>query len=180
MYIIRFAPVFLFCFGLSFLQHLLSFLVCFPSRSPSPLPSMLFLFSPLFSISTLYLFFSSAMFLTSWCLTYFLRLLQYSPPLYHESTHIHTHWGSQTPSTLPHPVSTPTLPSQWSGIVPVGPAQDVPLLAEHQKVFTSTNHNNEESFTLKCCAHFLFVFVSTVLFILYDVRHYWCKDYNNS
>lgn len=103
MYIIRFAPVFLFCFGLSFLQHLPSFLVCFPSRSPSPLPSMLVLSSPLFSISTLYLFFSSAMFLTSWCLTYFLRLLQYSPPLYHESTHIHTHT-----EVLKHPLHSPT------------------------------------------------------------------------
>lgn len=60
--------------GLFFLPPLLLFLHSFLLTPPFPLH--------LFSLPL----FSSAMFLASRCLTYFLRLLQCSPPLYHENT----------------------------------------------------------------------------------------------
>lgn len=52
--------------------------------------------------------FSSAMFLASRCLTYFLRLLQCSPPSV-SWKHTHTHWGSQSPSYL-YPHTSPSVP----------------------------------------------------------------------
>lgn len=86
------------------------------------------------------------MFLARRCLTYFLRLLQCSPPLYREKkTHTHT----RTQRFLNHsPTSTPVPPplSQVGGIAPVGPAQDAPSLAEHQKTFTWANQGQRGEF----------------------------------
>lgn len=103
-----------------------------------PLPLPLHLFSLPLS--------SSAMFLASRCLTYFLRLLQCSPPLYRENTHIHSEVLNHPPTSTPVPAPL----SLGSRIAPAGPAQDSPSLAEHQKTFTSTNQANKESFALKC------------------------------
>lgn len=72
---------------------------------------------------------SSSIFLTSRCLTYFLRLLQCSSPLYREK---HTHRHAEALNHPPTPL--PALLSQGSWIAPVGPAQWAPLLDKHIQV----------------------------------------------
>lgn len=126
-----------------------------PPHSPAffPLPLNLF-FLPLFS---------SAMFLASRCLTYFLRLLQCSPPLYHENTHPHTllnHPPTSTPIPAPPPV-----PGKQDSPNRTRPRM-LPYWAEQQKTSTWINQGNKESFALRCYALIFFMF--TVAIIPYD------------
>lgn len=79
-----------------------------------PLPLPLHLFSLPLS--------SSAMFLASRCLTYFLRLLQCSPPLYRENTHIHSEVLNHPPTSTPVPAPL----SLGSRIAPAGPLRTLP------------------------------------------------------
>lgn len=100
--------------------------------------------------------------LTSRCLTYFLRLLQCSLPLYHENTHTLRFSITLLPQ-LP-PVPAPSL-SRGSRIAPAGPAQDAPLLDEQHENLHMYNQANKERRALKCYT-LLFFMLLLLLFLM--------------
>lgn len=145
----------------------LSGLFCFSfiSSSVFSYPPHPFISSPTLYSFLLHLFFSSAMFLATRCLTYFLRLLQCSPPLYRENTLTYTLRFSVTllplylpPSTYHHHSPCPREAGQHQQ----DPPQDAPSLAEHQNPFTWTNQGMEKRFAARYDALIFYVTVAII------------------
>lgn len=104
-----------------------------------------FLLSPFLSISSLFL--SSPVLLTSLFLTYFLRLLQCSPPLCHENTHTYAEVLNHPPASPHKTAPPPSLPvpgnQETSNGTRTRCSPDWPI-GWPSEILTCTNQGNED------------------------------------